>query len=127
MATLRDYGSIIRFSRDDGLKRCMGKVELAQEMSHIFVNESLPKYLPSLIKGVQERDCLLVQKNAHGIKGGCGAIGFIRCMEMAYDLEKAAKENDYDRVKLIFPLLLDEINEVSQLIKDGSYSENINN
>lgn len=97
----------------------MGKKDFLEELSKIFVNESLTMYLPGLEKGMLEKDFIQIVKNAHGIKGGCGAIGLIRARDMAYDLEMAGKAEDFLRAKETYPALMNEIDEVKQLINKG--------
>lgn len=97
----------------------MGKKDFLEELSKIFVNESLIMYLPGLEKGMLEKDFTLIVKNAHGIKGGCGAIGLIRARDIAYDLEMAGKAADSEGAQKIYPILLGELDEVKQLIDKG--------
>lgn len=113
------YAELPRFDLDEAMRRCMGKKDFLEELSIIFVNESLVMYLPGLEKGLLEKDFTLLAKNAHGIKGGCGAIGLIRARDMAYDLEMAGKAEDFELSEKIYPILMEEIEAVKQLIDKG--------
>ena len=118
-----DFSGIPRFDMTEALRRCMGKEDFVEELSGIFVKESLPMYLPKLKQGILENDYSLITKNSHGIKGGCGAIGLVRAREMAYAMEMASKEQDMKKVQEIMPCLVAELDEIVEGITKGKITD----
>lgn len=118
-----EFSDIPRFDMTEALRRCMGKEDLVEELSRIFVNESLPIYLPVLKQGIMENDFILITKNSHGIKGGCGAIGLSRARDMAYAIEMASKAQDMQRVQEIMPCLAAELDAVVEGITKGKITD----
>lgn len=112
-----DFSQIPRFDPQEALRRCMGKPDFVEELAGIFINETLPMYLPALKKGTEEGDFATVTRNAHGIKGGSAAIGLMKTREMAYTVEMAGKSENMDVIVNIMPLLLQELDEVTRMIK----------
>ncbi|MFW6004869.1 MAG: Hpt domain-containing protein, partial [Desulfonatronovibrionaceae bacterium] len=102
----------------EALRRCMGKPDFAEELAGIFVNETLPMYLPGLEEGFEKKEFAMVARNAHGIKGGSAAIGLMRARKMAYALEMAGRKEDMDMIVQLMPLLREELDQVTRMIKE---------
>ncbi|MFO7726946.1 MAG: hypothetical protein R6X11_01315 [Desulfonatronovibrio sp.] len=123
MTVLEDFSGTPRFDMNEGLRRCMGKRDFLEELSIVFVKDSLPLYYPVLKKGIKDKDFEVIAKNSHAIKGGCGAIGLIRARDMAYVIEIAAKSEDIAKIEQVMPLLADELDHVAGVITSGSIAD----
>lgn len=120
MKAVEDFSGVPRFDINEALRRCMGKRDFLEELSVVFVKESLPLYFPVLQEGIKDKDFEVIAKNSHAIKGGCGAIGLLRARDMAYVIEIAAKSKDIVKIEQMMLLLADELDQVVVVITSGS-------
>lgn len=123
MTAVEDFSGIPRFDINEALRRCMGKRDFLEELSVVFVKDSLPLYFPALKQGVKDEYFEVIARNSHGIKGGCGAIGLIRARDMAYIIEMAAKSGDILKIEQVMPLLVDELDQVVAIITSGTITD----
>ncbi|MFP4084944.1 MAG: Hpt domain-containing protein [Desulfonatronovibrio sp.] len=123
MTAVEDFSGIPRFDINEALRRCMGKRDFLEELSVVFVEDSLPLYFPALKQGIKDKDFEIIAKNSHGIKGGCGAIGLIRARDMAYIIEMAAKSGDIQKIEQVLPLLVAELDQVVEVITTGTVTD----
>ncbi|WP_161635986.1 Hpt domain-containing protein [Desulfonatronovibrio hydrogenovorans] len=115
------FADLVSFDSREALERCMGSKDFVMELARIFIDQSLPMYMPGLEAGVRSGDPDQVAQNAHGIKGGCAVIGLVRAREISLALEQAGKRGDLDLAGKLLPLLKSELDLVAELIHNGIF------
>jgi len=87
------------------LKRLLGRGDLLKDLLKLFIEES-PERLSSLTLAAEDNDCKQVLVIAHTIKGVAANLSGLHLQQHAYEMEKAAKREDMQRVKSLMPELL---------------------
>ncbi len=118
MSGSESFDHLPRINLEEALERSMNSPEFLQELADAFVSDNLPKYLPQLQEAARQRDFEQITSNAHGLKGGCGAISLTRCREMAYALEMAGRNRDEETVDRVLPLLEEEAEQIKKMISN---------
>ena len=83
----------IIFDWDGLLHRLMGDEDFAKEIIDDFLKQ-IPVNLFAVKKALNEEDLLLVQREAHVIKGASGNVGALALQEIAEQIEIAGEEKD---------------------------------
>jgi len=83
----------IIFDWDGLLHRLMGDEDIAKEIIDDFLKQ-IPVNLFAVKKALNEKDFLLVQREAHVIKGASGNVGALALQEIAEQIEIAGEEKD---------------------------------
>lgn len=83
----------IIFDWDGLLHRLMGDEDIAKEIIDDFLKQ-IPVNLFAVKKALNEEDLLLVQREAHVIKGASGNVGALALQEIAEQIEIAGEEKD---------------------------------
>ena len=83
----------IVFDWDGLLHRLMGDEDIAKEIIDDFLKQ-IPVNLFAVKKALNEEDLLLVQREAHVIKGASGNVGALALQEIAEQIEIAGEEKD---------------------------------
>jgi two-component system sensor histidine kinase/response regulator len=81
------------FDWDGLLHRLMGDEDLAKEIIDDFLKQ-IPDNLFAVKKALKKKDLLLVQREAHTIKGASGNVGALTLQEIAEQIEIASKAKD---------------------------------
>ena len=81
------------FDWDGLLHRLMGDEDLAKEIIDDFLKQ-IPDNLIAVKKALNKKDLLLVQREAHIIKGASGNVGALALQEIAEQIEIAGEEKD---------------------------------
>lgn len=83
----------IIFDWDGLLHRLMGDEDIAKEIIDDFLKQ-IPVNLFAVKKALNEKDFLLVQREAHVIKGASGNVGALALQEIAEQIEIAGEAKD---------------------------------
>ncbi len=86
------------FNRGELLDRLGGKEELLREVIQAFLKD-VPVRMENLKKGVSEGEGAAVVYQAHTVKGAAANIGAERVRETAWELERAARRGDWERIR----------------------------
>ena len=81
------------FDWDGLLHRLMGDEDLAKEIIDDFLKQ-IPDNLFAVKKALNDKDVLLVQREAHIIKGASGNVGALTMQEIAEQIEIASEAKD---------------------------------
>ena len=54
---------------------------------------------------------------SHGLKGEAKGIGAIELGQLFYQLELAGKERDRERIEELYPIVINEWNKITEVIK----------
>lgn len=81
------------FDWDGLLHRLMGDEDLAKEIIGDFL-EQIPDRLYAVKKALNNKNLLLVQREAHIIKGASGNVGALTLQEIAQQIEIASEAKD---------------------------------
>jgi HPt (histidine-containing phosphotransfer) domain-containing protein len=81
------------FDWDGLLHRLMGDEDLAREIIDDFLKQ-IPDNLVAVRKALNNKDLLLVQREAHIIKGASSNIGALSMKEIAEQIEIASEKKD---------------------------------
>ena len=81
------------FDWDGLLHRLMGDEDLAKEIIDDFLKQ-IPDNLFAVKKALNNKDVLLLQREAHIIKGASGNVGALAMQEIAKQIEIASEAKD---------------------------------
>ena len=81
------------FDWDGLLHRLMGDEDLAKEIIDDFLKQ-IPDNLFAVKKALNDKDVLLLQREAHIIKGASGNVGALAMQEIAKQIEIASEAKD---------------------------------
>jgi len=81
------------FDWDGLLHRLMGDEDLAKEIIDDFLKQ-IPDNIFAVKKALNKKDLLLVQREAHIIKGASGNVGALTLQETAEQIEIASEKKD---------------------------------
>lgn len=94
-----------------GTKLAGGKIELAQEMLQMLL-DNLGKDQEIITQTYQQNDLIELKHHVHKLHGAACYCGVPRLKSSAHQLETALKENKHDKLDLLFNTLINEINLV---------------
>ncbi len=81
------------FDWDGLLHRLMGDEDFAKEIIDDFLKQ-IPDNLFAIKKALSKKDLLLIQREAHIIKGASGNVGALTLQEIAEQIEIASEAED---------------------------------
>jgi two-component system sensor histidine kinase/response regulator len=91
-AIARPAGAI--FDREEALSRLLGDQELLAELAGVFLKDYMNQ-LADIRQALREADLLKLEHAAHSLKGAVANFGAQRSFSIAFELEKAARNNDF--------------------------------
>jgi len=96
------------------LTRCMGKLDLAEELLADF-EVDLPRKVDEVSRSIAEVDAQATGASAHSLKGAAGMMGAESLRQIAAAIESAGKSDCLEGV----PALLDELNAETRRLFDA--------
>jgi len=106
------------------LNRLFGKEDLLKQLLELFIEEN-PERLCSLTLAIEDNDNKQVLLIAHTIKGVAANLSGVHLQQHAYEMEKAAKLEDMQRVKILMPELLQISEQLESCFKEYISQSNI--
>lgn len=89
---------------DGLLHRLMGDEDLAKEIIDDYLKQ-IPLNFSAVKEALNEKDGLLVKREAHTIKGASGNVGALALQKIAEQIEIAGEKNDLVRAELFISQL----------------------
>ncbi len=109
----------IVFDRSAFLERLMGDEDLSKKIIAGFL-EDIPTQIFDLKKPIQQGNASKAGSQAHKIKGAASNVGGIAMSAVAYEMEKAANDDDLKRLSEMLPILEMEFERLQQAM-GGKY------
>jgi PAS domain S-box-containing protein len=103
------------FDRSLLLKRVHGDEEIVTEVMEVFLRD-IPQQIVILQEAIANGDGMLTERQAHSIKGAAANVGAMALREVAYQIERTAKEGQLNGAAKLATMINDEFNKVKQLI-----------
>ncbi len=110
------------FDRDAFLEKLDDDLELYQELLDDYLI-SARSYLEDIETGIKEENCEKILIAAHSIKGSSGSIEAHQIQAAAYELEKAAKQENWSLINENREAMKMEFEILSEIIKDEIAAE----
>lgn len=110
---LRDKG----FDVDSALSLCVDSEDIYKEVLETALEEGLEK-IPFIRECVEKEDFKRYCIEVHGLKNAARQIGATKLSEMAFEQEKAAKEENYSFIKESYEELLAFYQETMDVLKE---------
>jgi len=104
------------WDRDSSLKRLMGKEDLLNTVTEIFIMEA-PDRINEIQQAVDSGDCEIISRVAHTIKGVAANISGLELQKVAADIESNARQGEMNKVLELFPELIAANERLIQEIK----------
>ncbi len=104
----------LNWDREFALEQAGEDEELLAELLALLY-ESSTSDLAKIKSGREQGDAKLMGDAAHSIKGAAASLGVETLRDVAYDIEKAGRENDLDAASASLPALEALIAEISSL------------
>ena len=79
------------FNLSSAMETALGNEDLFREIAGMFI-ESWPDYIARIKEGITGNDAVLLEREAHSLKGAVGNFGAKEVYDAAYCLEKLGKE-----------------------------------
>ncbi len=89
----------------------LGDEEIVREIMPTYI-EDTKKHFEQLTAAVQVSDCKAIASHAHALKGVGRNLGVDRLADLAYQMERAGRNNDAESSTLLYRSLSTEINKV---------------
>jgi CheY-like chemotaxis protein len=87
------------------------------------VNEAFAKQTPAAIetirKSIERHDADMLFQAAHKLKGSVSNFPGVPALELAIQLERAARESDFEHAQALAPLLEDAMNDLTRRIESA--------
>jgi HPt (histidine-containing phosphotransfer) domain-containing protein len=96
---------------EDALRRLQGDKVLFVELVEIFLQDA-PLQIDGLRYFINIRDCKGLAEAAHFLKGSSANVGAKKICQLFGEIERAARQNNFDEAHKIFEKSLLEFNEV---------------
>ncbi len=87
--------AVSMFDFDEVTERCGGDKELAIELLQMF-HDSWPESLDTIEAAIADQDADLLERTAHTLKGTASTLSAGEVSKIAYDLQVAGKNADFD-------------------------------
>lgn len=94
------------------LKRVRGNKLLLAEVVASFARD-VDKHHARMDKALVDQDAQEISRLAHGFKGVLGTMEAQEAHQIAVNLEKAARENDFDNARRLFSALMEQIGHMA--------------
>jgi len=104
--------------RERALKHVEGDEEFLKEILDIF-KEEIPERIESFNKALKENNIEKIASLAHSLESVSGTVGAYSCSEYAMEVEKAAKEDDKEKVRRLYPKIEELLNAIKLHLEKG--------
>jgi HPt (histidine-containing phosphotransfer) domain-containing protein len=101
------------FDWDGLLQRLMGDEDFAKEIIDDFLKQ-IPDNLFALKNALNNKDLLLVKREAHIIKGASGNVGALALQKIAEQIEIFGEEKDFVKIRS----LVEELDTQLEVLKN---------
>lgn len=98
------------------LTRLNGDQEFLTALLQVFIDD-LPAKLSNLDAAIQADDAKSVSRHAHSLKGACATIGAQQLHHGAFELETAARHEDFSTIHSTFPKVKDQADQLASRIQ----------
>ena len=85
-------------------ERLMGAEDMIEEIISVFLDDT-PRRIEILREQIAKGDAVGAGEEAHAIKGAVASIGGDAMREIAFEMEKAGRAKDLERLKTMMPEL----------------------
>jgi CheY-like chemotaxis protein len=96
--------------------RLMGREDLVDKIVAIFL-EDTPRRIEALKEHVADRNAESAYQQAHAIKGAAASVGGEVLRAVAFEMEKAGRSGDMEKVKAIMPHLESGFEQLRQTMR----------
>ena len=110
-----EHSDVKIFDRQALLARLCDDEELANEVLSVFL-EDTPHQIESLRAAHKDGDGEMIARQGHTIKGASSNISALRMRQIAFDIEQAGKQGEFDRVSELLAALEDQFRELQKFI-----------
>jgi len=97
------------------LQRLLGKEDLLKTVIDIFTKD-IPERISEMQHAINNKDCELVCRIAHSIKGVAANLSAIEFQKIASDIESSSNDNDINKVIILFSDLKVSLNKLLYLL-----------
>lgn len=105
------------FDVDSAMVFCINSEEIYREVLETALQEGLEK-IPFIRECVQKEDYGRYCIEVHGLKNAAKQIGAMQLSELAWEQEKAAKEQNYEFIKDTYETLLERYQEILNILQE---------
>lgn len=106
---------------EDGMRNCAGSKNVYIKVLQTFASSNL---LPGLNKYFDKEDIENYTVLAHSMKGACRNIGANAAADMAFELEKAGKRDDWDFIDRYHGKFVEEYSNVVRIVTKALLVQN---
>ena len=99
--------------------RLMGSEELIREVLSVFLDD-IPRRIEALRLHISEGDAAAAGDQAHAIKGAAANVGGEALREIAFEVEKAGRAKDTQKLKAIMPALEKGFEDLKSIITSNA-------
>lgn len=114
---LQQTSSELIFNKTYVLKQVDGDTTLLKEVVELFFKYT-PKYIEKMKKAIQDNDHALIIEQAQTLKGSSENIGADSIKEIAAQIEKAIKRNDFNSLKTLSDQIEQEFNRLKSILAE---------
>jgi signal transduction histidine kinase/DNA-binding response OmpR family regulator/HPt (histidine-containing phosphotransfer) domain-containing protein len=107
------------FDRAGFCNRLMGREDLMTKVLAIFVKDT-PRLIDTLKEQVTSGNVENAWKQAHAIKGAAANIGGEALRAIAFEMEKAGRSGDIDRIRVMMPSLESGFEQLKQVVAENA-------
>jgi HPt (histidine-containing phosphotransfer) domain-containing protein len=100
---------------DSVLERVGGDESFLRELIDIYVEDFIEKFA-QLEQSISQGDFNNIKEIGHSLKGSSGNLSLNGLYETAYGIELSGKENDIEKVKLLFIRLKEEFKKLKDFL-----------
>jgi len=117
----RQLGDILRTTapeHDPILDAVDGNRRLLARVSEAFAKQT-PQAIESIRKSIEKHDADTLFYAAHKLKGSVSNFPGVPALELAIQLERAARESDFEHARALAPLLENAMNDLTRRIESA--------
>lgn len=103
------------FKADVLLQRLGGDTQFYDEIIDVFLQD-VPKQIRTLEDAINRGDAIIIQRQAHTLKGASASIGAAGLEEVAFQLERASEKQDLSQVVWILDSIKTEFNRFQDML-----------
>ena len=108
------------FNKGELYERYMGDIVVIKEVIEIFI-KSVEEKMDLLAKAIEKKDFNSIKFNAHSIKGQAYNMSAKKLGDIALDIERAIKESDIEKIKILFDELSLSFLEVKDILVNTKF------
>ena len=110
--------------REAALQRVEGDEVLLADLAKLFCDES-PRMLSVIQEAITRKNAESLERGAHSLKGSVATFSAQRAFNLALQLERLGRANDFDNAEPIFNLLASEVERVKAALSlmQGQHEE----